>query len=372
MSHSRRLFENLPLYAQLADDIRLGLLAHLCDRGLQVELDIFHRLIEEQEYFYNPDHPLAFPHLVWLGKFVGLNSVEGYWAGLGINPDWEIPKQQQAIKNAIAYWQVKGTEIGIRQGVDLWLNLSSSGIPLRLSAARGPSSSGIPLRPQLDIRYPRPDGMEFRYDDPWGHDSLIAWRHKPRFLDGDARPGQTSRGNALLTRLPEEDEYRRDSSVPCATDGRWLPAATVAWESPALSLDFQELSLPPIPGAIDYHTFCKYYLKLAYQTGEIPQYPFSQSRLREKNIWLYFEFTQPTEPDLIAWNSIVQQGKNLMREAVPATLRDVLWLWVNEQEDLFLAENPQFPRLVDEPQFDRNFFSYGDVPYDWSLGWDLV
>lgn len=119
MPHSRRLYEMLPLYAQLADE--LGVLQHICDVGVQPQLNIFYKLIQLQEYLYDPDHPASFPHLDWLGQFVGLGKIEDHYLGIGINPNWKDTDKRNLIKKAWKYWQAKGTEKGIRQAIALWL-----------------------------------------------------------------------------------------------------------------------------------------------------------------------------------------------------------------------------------------------------------
>lgn len=119
MPHSRRLYEMLPLYAQMADE--MGVLQHLCDVGIQPQLDTLYKLIELQEHLYDPDHPASFPHLDWLGQFVGLGKVEDHYLGVGINPEWPTIHKRNLIKAAWKYWQIKGTEKGIRMAIALWL-----------------------------------------------------------------------------------------------------------------------------------------------------------------------------------------------------------------------------------------------------------
>jgi hypothetical protein len=119
MSHSRRLYDMLPLYARIADE--LGVLQQICDVGVQPQLNIFYKLIELQEFLYDPDHPASFPHLDWLGQFVGLGKIEDHYLGIGINPKWKDSDKRNLIKKAWKYWQIKGTEKGIRQAIALWL-----------------------------------------------------------------------------------------------------------------------------------------------------------------------------------------------------------------------------------------------------------
>jgi hypothetical protein len=117
--HSRRFFELLPIYAQLADEI--GLLEHFCDQAVQPLLDFFYEQIDAQQYRYNVDHPLSFGHLDWLGQFVGLGEISGHHLGIGINPDWTTESKRRLIKKAWKYWQYKGTEQGVRDAIAFWL-----------------------------------------------------------------------------------------------------------------------------------------------------------------------------------------------------------------------------------------------------------
>lgn len=127
MPHSRRLYEMIPIYAQLADE--LGVLQHFCDIGIQPQLDIFYNIIKIQEFLYDPDSPAANPHLDWLGQFVGLGKIEDHYLGIGINPLWDNSDKRNLINNAWKYWQYKGTEKGIRLAIKLWLLWERSNEP---------------------------------------------------------------------------------------------------------------------------------------------------------------------------------------------------------------------------------------------------
>jgi len=120
MPYSKRIYEMLPVFARMADEER-GLLRHICDWGIQPELDSLYSKIQLQEYLYNPDHPASWGHLDWLGQFVGLGILEGHWLGVGLNPNWSVAAKIDVIKRAWNYWQIKGSEAGIREAIAMWL-----------------------------------------------------------------------------------------------------------------------------------------------------------------------------------------------------------------------------------------------------------
>jgi phage tail-like protein len=118
MTTSKILYRNLPLYARLADD-RAEVLRHICN-AVQPFFDDVDRIITRQEDFYSPDTiPEAF--LDWLGQWVGLGTFGGEWLGTGLNPSWPASHKREVIKRAWRYWQIQGTELGIREAYFLWL-----------------------------------------------------------------------------------------------------------------------------------------------------------------------------------------------------------------------------------------------------------
>ncbi|MBD1864172.1 MULTISPECIES: phage tail protein [Trichocoleus] len=122
MPYSTRIYDELPLYARLADE--QGVLAHVCE-AYQPELDAILSRLERQEFFYNPDlTPERF--LDWLGQFVGLAPIGEHWLGLGLNPDWPAQQKRTVIARAWRYWQLKGTEWGVREALALWLQWEES------------------------------------------------------------------------------------------------------------------------------------------------------------------------------------------------------------------------------------------------------
>jgi hypothetical protein len=120
MPYQRRFYDNLPIYARLADE-QQGILRHICDAAIQPELNKIYEAFAGQEYYYDPNHPLSWGHLDWLGQFVGLAIIEDHWLGIGLNPDWPIVWKIDVIARAWQYWQIKGSEAGIREAVSMWL-----------------------------------------------------------------------------------------------------------------------------------------------------------------------------------------------------------------------------------------------------------
>jgi hypothetical protein len=120
MPYQQYFYDNLPLYARLADEEK-GLLKYLCDRAIQPEFDEIQGILEQQQYYYDPNNPVSWGHLDWLGQFVGLGIIEDHWLGVGINPDWQIAWKVDIINRAWQYWQIKGTSEGIREAVSMWL-----------------------------------------------------------------------------------------------------------------------------------------------------------------------------------------------------------------------------------------------------------
>ncbi len=114
---STELYKNLPVYARLLDEEKL--IEHVCN-AIQPELEVLRDRIQNRAYLYNPElTPDEF--LDWLGQFVGLAPLEDDWLGLGLNPNWSSRHKRVVIQRAWRYWQMKGTDWGIREAVALWL-----------------------------------------------------------------------------------------------------------------------------------------------------------------------------------------------------------------------------------------------------------
>ncbi|MFQ3617453.1 MAG: phage tail protein [Cyanobacteriota bacterium] len=117
MPHNPVLYENLPVNARLADE--RGVLRHVCDAVQPTYSDILATLAR-LEFLFDPDStPVEF--LDWFQQIVALAPVGDRTLGLGLDPDWPAEHKRDVIKRAWRYWQTKGTEIGIREAIALWL-----------------------------------------------------------------------------------------------------------------------------------------------------------------------------------------------------------------------------------------------------------
>ena len=117
-AYDRKLYNNLPLYARLADEE--GILRHICD-VIQVEIDKGFRALYKRQFLFDaesaPDEWLQF-----LGQFVALSPQGESYLGTGINPDWSTGQKRRLLLNVWKYWQKKGTPQGIREAIWLWLD----------------------------------------------------------------------------------------------------------------------------------------------------------------------------------------------------------------------------------------------------------
>lgn len=134
MAFDLELYKNLPVYSRLLDDESAQVLRHVAN-ALQPELDTLRDRIVNRGYIYNvattPED-----YLDWLQQFVGGAPVGDQSLGLGLNPTWSSLHKRNVIKRLWRYWQMKGTEWGVREGIALWL---------QWEAAHGS---------RLDIRHP--------------------------------------------------------------------------------------------------------------------------------------------------------------------------------------------------------------------------
>lgn len=116
--YSTDFFENMPLYAQMADE--KDVLKHVAGAP-QPTFNAIVRRLEQLRYQLNPSHPASADFLDYVGQWVGLAIVEGKWLGYGLNPDWTPTEKRRVLLRAWQYWQMKGTEWGIREAMLMWL-----------------------------------------------------------------------------------------------------------------------------------------------------------------------------------------------------------------------------------------------------------
>lgn len=119
---SPSIYENLPLYARVADERQI--LRHVCD-AIQPPYDEMRYLLSRMDFFFDPDHTPA-EFLDWFGQIVGLAPIDDQWLGLGLNPEWGEQHKRDVIKRAWLYWQLKGTDWAIREALDMWLQWRDS------------------------------------------------------------------------------------------------------------------------------------------------------------------------------------------------------------------------------------------------------
>jgi hypothetical protein len=141
MPHSKQLFENLPLYAQLADDA--GVLQIIAKIGIQPILDSIYLLLDQREARFDPYHPALRPDLQWAGQFVGLGAIGDHYLGIGLNPKWSDDVMLDVIHRAPKYWRILGTDPGIIEAISMWLRYDG---PMRLYYPFGHTPTQSPPR----------------------------------------------------------------------------------------------------------------------------------------------------------------------------------------------------------------------------------
>lgn len=138
--YSTQLYKLLPQHARFLDD--RGILRHFCD-AIQPEIDQLYGIVRNQARYYDPqltdDRFLDF-----LQQFVGGAIRDGKWLGIGLDPDWPGYYKRQVIPELWQYWQLKGTERGVRQAINLWLRLEqakTSKVYIRLPLSKFPTEA---------------------------------------------------------------------------------------------------------------------------------------------------------------------------------------------------------------------------------------
>jgi Phage tail protein (Tail_P2_I) len=163
LTYTRVLFDRLPDALKAADEAG-GVISHIT-RSIQPQLDIVVDRIETEEYIYDVD--LCPPDMLdWLGQLVGLATVEGKYLGLGLNPLWPAKRKREVIARAWVYWQISGTNMGIREGLALWLDWAG---------ARDPD--------RLEILMPLEDLQQNGFDGWWGWKTGYGWNLLKKFSE---------------------------------------------------------------------------------------------------------------------------------------------------------------------------------------------
>ncbi len=138
--YSTKLYDLLPQYARYLDD--RGILQHFCS-AIQPEIDYLYSIIRNQSRYYDPrltdDRFLDF-----LQQFVGGATDDDKWLGIGLNPEWSGYHKRRVIEELWTYWQIKGTERGIRKAIALWLQQDqarTSKVYIRLPLSKFPTEA---------------------------------------------------------------------------------------------------------------------------------------------------------------------------------------------------------------------------------------
>ena len=130
MAYPRDLYQNMPLYAQFADDIGIGLLRHVCE-AFQPHLDLIYNRLDQRDYILDPEVAPGY-WLDWLQQLVSLGPQGDRWLGLAVNPYWDIDAKRNLILGAWAFWQSKGTTPATRWAIARWLLWEPAFDPVRL------------------------------------------------------------------------------------------------------------------------------------------------------------------------------------------------------------------------------------------------
>lgn len=125
MEYSRQLIDFFP--RRILDKIEVdedNLLAHFAE-ALQPGIDKAIDAIEAEPDWYDPELAPA-EMLDWLGQFVGLGLSGNDYLGLGLNPAWSTDRKREVIGRVWQYWQLKGSDLGVKEAISIWLDWDPS------------------------------------------------------------------------------------------------------------------------------------------------------------------------------------------------------------------------------------------------------
>ena len=299
MPYSPRFYDHMPLYARLADDEHL--LEHVCD-SVQPPFAQVRKKLAEREYYFNPAHPSSAPYLDWLGQWVGLAVVDGKWLGIGLNPDWREFEKRRVVLAAWKYWQLKGTEWGIREAMRMWL---------------GWEGAHDRTRHQIFL----PFGKRPTKTPPswWGYDTTY---------------------DAHLTQLYPERQHLGSGDYSPGVD--YQPT----WQEWKKST----ADLLPLP----------YALNSPPLTESVPEpIPHSTSHLGPNRPWQHFYLKNGEE-----WNQLFPNIYELTPEAWSSQAIPTLFGWWVAEAEKVILRSSQLPRTRTITEFDVDGIHYGDFyPY---------
>ena len=314
----------LPIYARMVDEER-GLLRHICDWGIQPELDEIYSKIRLQEYFYDPDHPASWGHLDWLGQFVGLGILDGHWLGVGLKPTWSIATKIDVIKRAWKYWQIKGSEAGIREAIAMWLRFEDKkrlllNLPFGTTPTDEPPNwHGWNTPYDVSLNQTFPEKQRLGWGNYWGN------HHRPDYFTLQAD---------------------------------W------AWEWGGLVEPGDEGSLTPGEPWQDRVEDGEIIQTLNYV--EPPDIYLDRSRMGDRELWMHF-YLQESE-----WNRIFPDIFDLNLEILPITTTATVFGWLQGIRQPAIQPLIQTPRSVEEQtvtEFEFDGMQWGQLmaTEDWHL-----
>lgn len=115
------IYEMLPYYVQLEDRKRGELVKHLCEQGVQPQVEAMKQAIGSRDVAFRADLITSNDFIEWVGGIFGLITYGEHWVGTGINPLWNPNRSRLLVQNIYRYWESKGRAGSFALGFDLWL-----------------------------------------------------------------------------------------------------------------------------------------------------------------------------------------------------------------------------------------------------------
>lgn len=298
--YSLELYENLPVYARLADENEI--LRHVV-APLQRPFSTVDHKLKQLPYNLNPSHPSSSEFLDFVGQWVGLAVVGGKWLGYGLNPDWTDDEKRRCLLRAWKYWQMKGTEWAIREAIYMWLGWEPT-------HDRDHHQIILPFGQRPTSTPPNWWG----YDTPYDAHLLQDYPHRQHLGSGDYCPGVTYEPDWFGLRFP-----------------------TWKWDYADVWVDTLELETVR-PGVVERST----------------------SHLGPNRPWQHFNIYTDDEWLQIFPNIFQLTPEIWASQAIPT----IFGWWNAPLPTLILLENRDLPRTETVIEFDVDGVHYGDFyPY---------
>ncbi len=108
----------MPDFFKLFDD--KGNLKKLTD-AIQPELDLIESIMQSREFYASITSELNADNLLFLQQLIGFANIGEHYLGVGCKSEWDIDTQRDVLLQGWEYLKAKGTEVGIRQAITMWL-----------------------------------------------------------------------------------------------------------------------------------------------------------------------------------------------------------------------------------------------------------